>query len=207
MTKPAKPKSKPAPRKKPPAPHPRRKRKAAPNHSRKAKPDLRARALRGPDSRPDTPMAERVRAAMLVLETGQPPERCADELAAHFGVAPRQARRYIRKAREKITKLLEREAPHARGQRIRRLMVASRLAEARKDPRGLVAAEKEIAELQGLYTKHVSLTGGLDVETAGLLKAISLNPHDQRRRMAELEAKERAAAAPPPPTPEGPKDP
>lgn len=192
-------------RKKPPAPHPRRKRKAAPNHSRKTAPDLRARALRGPDSRADTPMVERIHKAIELLESGEPPERCAAKLAEFFNVEPRQGRRYIRKAREKITLLLEREAPHARGQRIRRLQVASRLAQANDDAKGIVAAEKEIAELQGLYVvKTANVTGGMTPEQAGTLAAIALNPYEQARRLVELEAKARAAAGggEGPPTPE-----
>lgn len=171
--------------------------KPAPKRSRakKTKPDLRSRVLRGPDNRPETTMPERIRVAMAELETGDPPERVADRLAAMFGVEARQARRYIRKAREMITKLLEREAPHARGQRIRRLSRASRGAEAVKDWRGVVAAEKEIAELQGLYVVKHELGGAVGSEAAGLLKALALNPHDQRRRLAELEAKEAAALA------------
>ena len=67
-----------------------------------------------------------------------------------------------------------------------------------------MAAEKEIGELQGLYTVKIAGTvGGMSPEHAGLIAALALNPYDQQRRMAELEAKAAAAGAAPaqePPT-------
>lgn len=185
-----------------------KKRKAAPKkpasrkgHSRKTGQDLRGAVIRGPDSRPETSRVERIRAAIKLLESGEPPERCAEKLAATFRVTPRQANRYIRKARERMSRLLEREMPHARAQRVRRLMRASVLAEANDDAKGMVAAEKAIGELQGLFiTKVAAVNGGLTDEQAGTLAALALNPFDQARRLRELEDKARSAPPPPPVT-------
>lgn len=174
---------------------PKTSRKAAPNHSRKTKPDLRGRVVRkSQDSGPgvEATMPERVRWAMRLLgETGDPPERIVDQLCVQFGVCRRQAARYVARARVKMTALLDREAPHARAQRIARLRVASKMAQQIMDPKGIVAAEKEIADLQGLYVEQRKVDGtvGLTPEVQGLLAAITLNPYDQHRRLAELERK------------------
>lgn len=176
---------------------PKTKRRAAPNHSRKTKPDLRGTVVgTRQDSGPgiDATMPERVRWAMHLLgETGDPPERIVDQICDRFNVSRRQAARYVARAREKMTRLLDREAPHARAQRIARLRVASRMAQDIRDPKGIVAAEKEIADLQGLYVEQrkVDTTMGMTPEVQGLLSAIALNPYDQQRRLQELEAKAR----------------
>lgn len=174
-----------------------KKRKAAINHSRKTKPDLRG--SKSQDSGPgiEATMPERVRWAMRLLgDTGDPPERIVDRLCDQFAVSRRQAARYVARARAKMSRLLDKEAPHARAQRIARLRVASKLAQELRDPKGIVAAEKEIGDLQGLYNQKVTTTTGVTPELQGLLSAIALNPYDQQRRLAELEAK--AASTPVP---------
>lgn len=174
-------------------------RKPGPDHKKpsKTKPDLRFRQVPQFSDNPADEQAggrvEVVRRAVILLEAGQPGDVVADALAEEFDFSPRMGRRYIRRARQLMQRHLEAEIPFARASRIRSMLDIRRRADATGDLKTALAAEKEIADLQGLYVHKSEVANGVTPEVAGLLAAISLNPYDQKRRLAELEAKEKAS--------------
>lgn len=174
-------------------------RKPGPDHKKpsKTEPDLRFRKVpQMPAAQADEQPGGRVevvRRAIVLLEGGQPGDVVADALAEEFDFSPRMGRKYIRRARQLMHRHLEAEIPFARAARIRSMLDIRRRADAKGDFKTALAAEKEIADLQGLYVHKSEVTNGMTPEVAGLMAAIALNPYDQKRRLAELEAKEKAS--------------
>lgn len=141
---------------------------------------------------------EIVREALSYLEAGAQADVIAERLAQNHGFTARMGRKYARRAREIMSARAAAEAPFARAVRIRSMLAIRRRAVAVGDLGIALAAEREIAELQGLYRHRSHVTADVTPEVAGLLAAVALNPFDQRRRLADLEAKATAPTPRPP---------